>query len=180
MTRVFRIIGILACIGGILFVWWLVQQASFNASPQTPLANQPIKSAMRDPVAFAKNHLTGGIGTLLATDPASGCVKIAQVVAGSPAQKAGLQSGDIIIQVNGISTRGRLLAQIVEDIRGLAAGSVTITVQRTGTTNLDITMHRNSWSSLGTPIFGNSPTNPVGPARPVPILTVPSTNQFSK
>jgi predicted metalloprotease with PDZ domain len=177
MTKALRISGILVCLGGILFVGWFIHRSAFSASRQTPLVNQPIKSVIAYPVAFAKNHLTGGIGAMLVDDPASGFVKIAQVVAGSPSQKAGLQSGDIITQVNGISTRGRLLAQIVDDIRGFSAGSVTITVQRTGTTNLDITVHRSSWSGLGIPIYGNSQTNPAILSRPTPPLTSPATNQ---
>ena len=178
MNRAVRIVGILACIGGVLFLWWFCRWDSGGASSHARSANQPIKSAIRDPVSFARNHLTGGIGAMLQTDPASGGVKVFQLLAGSPAQKAGLLSGDIIIQVNGVSTRGKPLAQVVDDIRGFSLHAVTITVQRTGTTNLDLTMYRNSWSSLGTPLFGN-PTNPVKAARPVPTLTTPSTTNQS-
>ena len=47
----------------------------------------------------------------------------------------GLREGDHILQVDGIATRGRTLAQNVESIRGFSAGSVTLTVQRAGSTN---------------------------------------------
>ena len=70
------------------------------------------------------------------------------VVAGSPAEKAGLREGDHIIQVDGVPTSGRTLAQVVESIRGFAAGSVTLTIQRSGSTNLQCVIHRSSWKSL--------------------------------
>jgi hypothetical protein len=60
-----------------------------------------IDSAITNPISFAKNHFTGGIGAMMASDSLTGLPQIAQVVAGSPAEKAGLRAGDIILQING-------------------------------------------------------------------------------
>jgi C-terminal processing protease CtpA/Prc len=107
-----------------------------------------IHSAITNPVKFAKARFTGGVGAILSDDPAAGVPLIQQIVVGSPAEKAGLRKGDHIIQVDGVATSGRTLAQIVESIRGFAAGSVTLTVQHTGSTNLQCVIHRSSWKSL--------------------------------
>ena len=70
-------------------------------------------------------------------------------MAGSPAETAGLRAGDFILQVDGVATSGRKLVQNVESIRGFSAGSVTLTVQRTRSTNLQCVIHRSSWKNLG-------------------------------
>jgi membrane-associated protease RseP (regulator of RpoE activity) len=177
MTRAFRTVGILACIGGILLAWWFIHRSSFSASGQTPSVKQRINAAIADPVAFAKNHLTGGIGVILDIDPRTGLVTIQEDVTGSPAQKAGLREGDVITKVNGISTKGRPLAQIVDDMRGFAGGRVMISIQRAGATNLDVTVHRSSWSGLGRSIFGNQSTSPVIVAPPTPLINSPPSNR---
>ena len=179
MTRALRIVGILACIGGILLACWFIHRSSFSASRQTPSVNQRINAA----VAFAKNHLTGGIGVILDIDSRTGLVTVQEDMMGSPAQKAGLREGDVITKVNGISTKGRPLAQVADDMRGFARGRVVISIQRAGATNLDLTVYRSSWSDLGRPIYGNQSTNPVIIAPPTPLtifwLPAPPTNSPS-
>ncbi len=61
----------------------------------------------------------------------------------SPAEKASLQTGDIILAVNGKSTTGLTLTEVVLSIRGPVGTSVTLTVQHPGqTTTADITVVR--------------------------------------
>jgi carboxyl-terminal processing protease len=48
---------------------------------------------------------------------------------GSPAQKAGLTSGDIILKVNGEDVSGVPLSQVVQKILGPAGSKVTLTIQ---------------------------------------------------
>lgn len=50
----------------------------------------------------------------------------------SPAQKAGVKTGDIILEVDGKSTEGLSLLEVVLNIRGPAGTPVTLTVQREG------------------------------------------------
>jgi C-terminal processing protease CtpA/Prc len=150
MNRALRILGILAVTAIIVFALWAAQTRSARRAGQESLEDTS-HSAITNPVAFAKNRFTGGVGAILLIDPATGLPLIRQVIAGSPAEKAGLREGDIILQVDGIATRGRTLAQIVESVRGFALGSVTLTVQRSGSTNLQCVIRRSSWKSLGIP-----------------------------
>ena len=108
-------------------------------------------SAVTGPVAFAKSRFTGGIGAIMLIDPKTGVPVIHQVMAGSPAEAAGLHDGDVVLKVNGIATSGQKLAQVVDSIRGFTGGGVTLTIQRTGSTNLEFVLHRSSWKHLGVP-----------------------------
>ena len=49
---------------------------------------------------------------------------------GSPAEKAGIQSGDIIYKVNGASTEGQAIDEVVKKIRGPKGTQVTLTIVR--------------------------------------------------
>lgn len=50
----------------------------------------------------------------------------------SPAQKAGIKTGDIILEVDGKSTEGMSLVEVVLNIRGPAGTTVKLTVQHEG------------------------------------------------
>jgi C-terminal processing protease CtpA/Prc len=149
----------------VLFALWAARTRSARRPGQESL-NDTIHSAITNPVAFAKARFTGGVGAILLANPATGVQVIHQVLAGSPAEKAGLRDGDHILQVDGVATSGRTLAQIVDSIRGFAAGSVTLTVQRAGSTNLQCVIHRSSWKSLGIPQSANAGQRPAIPTNP--------------
>ena len=71
-----------------------------------------------------------GIGvTVLNRD---GYIMVSQPIPGSPAHKAGIKSGDIILRANGVSLEGMPLDEAVEYIRGKEGSTVTIDVQRSG------------------------------------------------
>lgn len=72
-----------------------------------------------------------------------GEVTISRVMEGEPAQKAGLEKGDVIIGVDGEDMQGRTLSEVSSKIRGEAGTEVTITVLRkqTGET-LDFVVQR--------------------------------------
>ena len=57
-------------------------------------------------------------------------LQITRVFADSPAEKAGLKSGDLIIQVNGQSIVGDDLSVQVAKVRGPAGSKVTLTIAR--------------------------------------------------
>ena len=70
-------------------------------------------------------------------------VTIVAPLGGSPAQKAGIKSGDIIIAVDGQSMAGASVLEVVLKIRGPAGTPVTLTVQHAGeATTEDITIVR--------------------------------------
>jgi carboxyl-terminal processing protease len=60
---------------------------------------------------------------------------------GSPAEAAGLRSGDVVLAVDGASTAGSTISDLVFQVRGEAGTDVTLTVQR-GDETLDITVTR--------------------------------------
>jgi C-terminal processing protease CtpA/Prc len=127
-------------------------RALFIPSPRAPKYASVVyafQSAITNPVDFAKSHVTGGIGAMLLADPASGLPQIRGIVAGSPAQRAGLRGGDVILAIDGMTTHGRTLAQDVQNIRGLPTSSVMLTIQRADSTNLNCVIHRTSWSGMG-------------------------------
>jgi carboxyl-terminal processing protease len=70
-------------------------------------------------------------------------VVIVAPIDGSPAQKAGLKPGDIILKVNGEDMTGQPISAVVNKILGPAGTSVTITIQdpTTGQTR-DVTITR--------------------------------------
>ena len=148
MNRPLRLIGLFGFIVVVVIALWTGRTRSVNQSNEKSL-DETMHSAITNPIAFAKNRFTGGVGTVLATDRTTGLPRIQKVVAGSPAETAGLREGDYIVQVDGVATSGRKLVQNVESIRGFSAGSVTLTVQRTGSTNLQCVIHRTSLNSLG-------------------------------
>ena len=55
---------------------------------------------------------------------------IVNTVPGSPAEKAGLQGGDVLLQVNGKDVAGLSLARIVDLVRGPAGSDVHLKVRR--------------------------------------------------
>ena len=80
----------------------------------------------------------GGIGATVGTK--DGNVIIVAPMDGLPAQKAGLQSGDIILKVDGQAVTG--VEDAVNHIRGPVGTSVTITIKNSSGTISDITIVR--------------------------------------
>lgn len=67
----------------------------------------------------------------------------------SPAQKVGIKTGDVILEVDGKSTKGMSLTEAVLSIRGPAGTSVKLTIQREGeSTPVEITVVRAQISSF--------------------------------
>lgn len=83
-----------------------------------------------------------GIGANCALD-VSGYVQILEVYADSPAMKAGLRYGDIIVEVNGEDTAELGLEGTVSKVKGEAGTSVVLTVYKYGRSEyVDITVTR--------------------------------------
>lgn len=72
-----------------------------------------------------------GIGATVELDE-NGHLRIVRPLPGSPAEVSGLQADDIVISVDGIATRGRDLADIIQQVRGPRGTEVVLTVQRLG------------------------------------------------
>jgi carboxyl-terminal processing protease len=120
-------------------------------------------------------HLEG-IGAEVSTR--NGQPTIVAPIPGSPAQKAGIRPGDVIVKVNGQDVSQLTLDEVVNLIRGPAGTSVTLTILHQGDTILtDITVVRAqitvpnvTWSQLpGTQVahvlvsqFGDNTTQDLG------------------
>jgi len=124
----------------------LVDSAKPQASlPVTPQAKP--KEIISNSVQFAKDSFTGGIGVILMPDPVTGIPRVRKTIPGTPAEKAGLRDGDLLLEINGISTAGKGLAQVIDMLRGWTISSVNLLVQR-GDTNFNSVIDRTSWNKL--------------------------------
>jgi carboxyl-terminal processing protease len=83
-----------------------------------------------------------GIGANVDQDPTSKEIIITAPFHGSPADKAGVLPGDVILKVDGTSTDGWTTADAVKKIRGPAGTPVTISVRHPDGTTADITIIR--------------------------------------
>ena len=73
----------------------------------------------------------------------NGEVVISNVMAGQPAETAGLEAGDVIIGVDGEDMQGKLISDVASKIRGKEGTEVTIQVLRRSTgETLEFTMKR--------------------------------------
>jgi len=83
-------------------------------------------------------------------------IVIASVLPGTPAEKAGLEAGDIITAVDGQSTKGWSADNAVNHIRGKAGTQVRVQVSRNGQTlSFDLTREEINVPSVATHIFDN-------------------------
>ena len=95
-----------------------------------------------------------GIGALL--EMKDGRPTIVAPFDGSPAQKAGVKPGDVILKVNGNDISGQSLTEIVSQVSGPAGTQVTLTLMNPNTgltrdvtiTRAKIQIHNVSWHML--------------------------------
>jgi carboxyl-terminal processing protease len=83
-----------------------------------------------------------GIGANVDQDPTTREIIITAPFRGSPAEKAGVLAGDVILTVDGQSTEGWSTADAVKAIRGPAGTNVTVGVRHLDGTHVDITITR--------------------------------------
>lgn len=73
----------------------------------------------------------GGLGIEVTQE--EGVVKVVSPIEGTPADKAGIKTGDLITAVNGESVMGLNLNDAVDLMRGPVGSEITITIVREGT-----------------------------------------------
>ena len=84
----------------------------------------------------------GGLGLEVTSD--EGAVKIISPIDDTPAARAGLQSGDYIISIDGKSLIGLPLSDAVKKMRGAAGEPITLTIERPGKDPFDVHLVRES------------------------------------
>lgn len=83
-----------------------------------------------------------GIGAYLSLDSGTGLAKISGVIAGTPAEEAGLRENDIIYKVDDENIQGLELSEIVSRVKGEEGTVVHLTIIREGETDyleMDVT-----------------------------------------
>lgn len=73
-----------------------------------------------------------GIGAYLMIDPNTGLGKISGVIDNAPAQESGLRADDLLYLVDGVSTMGMELSEIVSMVKGEEGTTVHLTIYREG------------------------------------------------
>lgn len=79
----------------------------------------------------------GGVGIQVQLDQKTRRLMVMTPLPGTPAYKAGVKSGDLIMEVDGKSTEGVTLEDAVKLLQGKAGTEVTIGVQHTGSEKID-------------------------------------------
>ena|GEM_PF-105082 len=82
----------------------------------------------------------GGLGMEVTSE--SGAVRIMTAMDGTPAQRAGLQTGDVIGAIDGQSLLGVTLTEAVRQLRGAVGTQVTLTVGRENSEPFDVRLTR--------------------------------------
>ena len=80
----------------------------------------------------SNNGTYEGIGTVLSQDPDTKQVTVMKAYEGSPAQKAGIRDGDVILKVDNLDATSMDLTELVTHIRGSEESKTHIQISREG------------------------------------------------
>ncbi|MFT6028499.1 MAG: carboxyl-terminal processing protease [Oleiphilaceae bacterium] len=92
-------------------------------------------SAYLEPSAFSdlQEHTSGTFGGVgIEVGMENGFIKVIAPIDDTPAQKGGIEAGDLIIKLDETPVKGMSLGQAVEKMRGEAGTDITLTVVRVG------------------------------------------------
>lgn len=70
----------------------------------------------------------GGLGMEIGSE--DGFVKVVAPIEDTPAERAGVKSGDFIVKIDNVSTRGMTVSEAVKKMRGKPGTSITLTLSR--------------------------------------------------
>jgi len=97
-------------------------------------------TAYLDPAAYqaTQSNFAGTYGGIGATSSINGSDITLKPIAGSPAEKAGIRAGDVLLEVDGQSVVGKSLSEVTALIRGDAGTSVKLLVRHPGETQTSL------------------------------------------
>ncbi|MDZ4192480.1 MAG: S41 family peptidase, partial [Pseudomonas sp.] len=98
-----------------------------------------------EPEAFAELQEStsgefGGLGIEVGME--DGFVKVVSPIDDTPASKAGIQPGDLIVKIDGQPTKGLSMMEAVDKMRGKAGSTIELTLVRDGGRPFDLTLTR--------------------------------------
>ncbi|MFZ2008133.1 MAG: S41 family peptidase [Stellaceae bacterium] len=82
----------------------------------------------------------GGLGIEVSME--SGLIKVVSPIDDTPAARAGLKPGDLIIQLDGTPVQGMTLPEAVEKMRGPINSDITLRIRRAGKDPFDVKLTR--------------------------------------
>jgi carboxyl-terminal processing protease len=83
--------------------------------------------------AVARGDSTGSfVGLGIEIEPSAGAIRVVAPIPGSPAARAGVQAGDLIVRIDDQPLHGLPLAEAVARMRGQVGTSVSLTIERKG------------------------------------------------
>ena len=99
------------------------------------LSNLDPHSAYLEPADFQELQEStsgefGGLGIELGID--DGMLKVVSPIDDTPAARAGIEAGDLIVKIDGQPTKGWTLVQAVDKLRGKAGSKIELTLVREG------------------------------------------------
>ena len=103
-------------------------------------------SSFLDPDSFHEINVDtrgefGGLGIEVTLD--EGVIRVVAPIDGTPADRAGIESGDLIIRLDGKPVKGNSLESAVEQMRGEPGSEITLTIVREGVDQpFDVTLKR--------------------------------------
>ncbi len=113
---------------------------------QGMLAGLDPHSAFLDPEAFKEMRIStegkfGGLGVEITTE--GGFIKVVAPIDDTPAHRAGVRSGDIIVMLDGVPVQDLSLGEAVERMRGPPGSEIVLTISREGEPEMfDLTLVR--------------------------------------
>ncbi|MDO9322305.1 MAG: S41 family peptidase [Pseudomonas sp.] len=109
------------------------------------LSNLDPHSAYLDPAEFAELQQStsgefGGLGIEVGQE--EGFLKVISPIDDTPASKAGIQPGDLIIKIDGQPTKGLNMSESVDKMRGKIGSKIVLTIVREGAPPFDVELER--------------------------------------
>lgn len=134
------------------FFIFLLSLVLLDCPAHTQESQTAVASSGSVPALSTVTNLSG-ISAILRRVPDGGNILVVGVIAGGPAEKAGLRIDDLIVSVDGEPTAGEELEHVVAMLRGEPGTKVTLEIQRSdGSHTVEITRDLVRLKDVVTPV----------------------------